>query len=183
MTDFIRARLDDLGEHGDNGATVIFTDFLHIGIHLGPFLFVKFRPGGHQQLVEFFVIPFRIVPGTAGCIGYGKHQVLRRTPAPVTHYEFFLCPDVIPVAVAGFPYHIDLDAGFFGMLLIQDGGIVGTLKGGFGGVQVKRVVLHAGLLHVEFGLFRIVLPFWEIFGKIAVDRCDGVVVAGLAVAV
>ena len=69
------------------------------------------------------------------------------------------------------------------MLLKKDGAIVCALKGGFGCMQIEGVVQHAGFFHIEFGLVRIVFALLQVFGMIAVDRGDGMVVAGFSIAV
>jgi hypothetical protein len=61
--------------------------------------------------------------------------------------------------------------------LVKDSRINGAAKGRFGGVQLEGGVFQAGLLEMEFGLVRIILPLGQLGGVIAVDAGDGVVVA------
>jgi len=50
-------------------------------------------------------------------------------------------------------------------------------------MQIEGMVQHAGFFHVEFGLVRIVFSLLQVFGMIAVDRSDGMVVTGFSIAV
>jgi len=183
VRDFVAVCLDDLGKHGDNRSTLISDDLLHFAIHLGPFFFIELCLGFDQELVETLMFPVGVIPGRLAGIGYRKHHVLGRTAAPIAHAKFFFSPGIGPVTIVWHPNDIDLDPGFLGMFLIQNGSVVRALKGRLGRVKIEGVVQHSGLFHVMPGLVRVVGSHRQVVGMVPIDGCDGMVVPGHAITV
>ena len=115
MGRFRGAGFNHLVEHGNNRSAIVAADFLHFRVHLSALVLIQLGSCHDQQLVEPFIAPEGIIPGSPICIGNREHHVFNRTSALVAHDPFFLDPDVAPVAVIRLAHNIDVDAGFFGL--------------------------------------------------------------------
>jgi hypothetical protein len=63
-----------------------------------------------------------------------------RASKPETRRKRLFIPYIRLVTVIGFSYNFELDAGFFGMILPEQGSIYGTLKSRVGGMQFEDII-------------------------------------------